>query len=139
MTKFTLEVEPDLDFDLIGICSNHSDYRLTWSLNATLGIDLTKNTDNFQVSGKKGQIVGTFSLYEFIHPETHTEYYLIKNKNNNETLIPAKPQLDYFLVIRENFDLDLDELLARVKMVPSVQTAFSFYPEELKSASNFIF
>ena len=139
MTKFTLEVEPDLDFDLIGICSNHSDYRLTWSLNATLGIDLTKNTDNFQVSGKKGQIVGTFSLYEFIHPETHTEYYLIKNKNNNETLIPEKPQLDYFLVIRENFDLDLDELLARVKMVPSVQTAFSFYPEELKSASNFIF
>lgn len=139
MSKFILEVEPDLDFDLIGICSNHSDYRLSWSLNATLGIDLQKNTDNFQISGKKGQVIGSFSLYEFKHLETHTEYYLIKNKNNNQTLIPEKPQLDYFLIIRENFDLDIEQLLTNVKLVPSVQTAFLFYPEELKSAKNLIF
>ena len=139
MSIFILEVEPDLNFDLIGICSNHSDYRLCWALNASLHVDLKKNPDDFQVSGKKGQILGSFSMYEFVDPETKTEFYLIKNKNNNETLIPEKPQLDYFLIVHENFDIDPDDLLAKIRTVSSVQTAFLFYPEELKSAKNLIF
>lgn len=139
MAKFVLEIEEDLDFELIGICSNHSDYRLTWSINSSLNINLTKNTSNFKVSGKKGQVLGEFSLYEYLNPDTHTKFYLIKNKNKNNYLIPEKPQLDYFLVIRENFNIDLEKLLADIKKVSSVQTAFIFFPEDLKSSKNLIF
>lgn len=139
MAKFVLELEPDLDFDVIGICSNHRDYRLCWALNSGIGLNLVKSDEDFMISGKKGAVSGTFSLYEFIDPETRTQFYLIKNKNKNETLLPELPQLDYVLVLRENFDIDPEDFIEKVKKVPSVQTAFLYHAEELKSASNLIF
>lgn len=139
MAKFVLELEPDFDFDVIGICSNHSDYRLCWSLNSGLDLNLEKCDEDFMVSGKKGAIMGTFSLYEFIDPETRTQFYLIKNKNKNEVLLPELPQLDYVLVLRENFDIDPVTFIENLKKVPSVQTAFLYHADELKSAANLIF
>jgi hypothetical protein len=93
----------------------------------------------FMVSGKKGDVVSSHSLYEWLDEEGGVEYYLIQNKNNGNFLIPEKRQIDYFLVIKESGMVDLAHFLSKIKELQNVLAAFIFDPNELKSANKFIF
>lgn len=139
MAKHTLKLEDDFDFDLIGLCSHHSDYRLCWALNDYLELHLEKSMEPFMVSGKKGEVISSHSFYEWIDEESAASYFLIKNKNNSQYLIPEKAQIDYFLVIREAGIIEIDDFLTRMKEISSILTAFIFDPNELKSSNKLIF
>lgn len=139
MAKHTLKLEDDYDFDLIGLCSHHSDYRLCWALNEYLELELKKSNEPFMVSGKKGELISSHSFYEWIDEENMANYFLIKNKNNNQFLIPEKAQIDYFLVIQESGIIEIDDFLTRMKEISSILTAFIFDPHDLKSSNKLIF
>ncbi|MDX1651229.1 MAG: IPExxxVDY family protein [Brumimicrobium sp.] len=139
MAKHTLKLEEDYDFDLIGLCSHHSDYRLCWAINDHLDLALSKAEEPFMVSGKKGEIVSSHSLYEWRDEENQVSYFLIGNKNNNQFLIPEKAQIDYFLVIREAGIIEIDDFLTRLKQISSILTAFIYDPGSLKSGNKLIF
>lgn len=138
MARHKLFAEDDYDFDLIGICSNNSDYRLCWNINQCLQIRLSKAADYSLVSKKDGESFHSF--YEFKNEEDFTEYYLIKNVSNTyKHLIPEKDQVDYFLIIKNNSLHDLDDILTSLRSNESILTAFIFDPEELKSKQNLLF
>lgn len=138
MAKHKLLFDEEYDFQLIGVCSSHSDYRLTWGINGSLGIQLTKSDDYSVIEKKDGEHLHSF--YEYYDEEAHVEYYLIKNLSNNfQRLVPEKDQVDYFLIIKNNFVLDINDILARLKDIESILTAFIFDPNELKSKSNLVF
>ena len=139
MAKHALQLEDDFNFDLIGLCSHQSDYRVCWSVNEHLGLHLSKSLEPFMVSGKKGEVVSSHSLYEWYDENNAVEYFLIKNKYNTQFLIPEKSQIDYFLVIREAGIVDVDDFLTKVKEISSILTAFIFEPGDLKSGSKLIF
>ena len=64
----------------------------------------------------------------------------IKNTSNQfNHLIPEKDQIDYFLLIKNNYTLEINNILTSLKELDSILTAFIFDPEELKSKSNLIF
>ncbi len=48
--KHTLELEADYDYDMIGLCSHHNDYRIVWGVNELLDIQLEKKELNFNIS-----------------------------------------------------------------------------------------
>lgn len=139
MAKYTLNLEDDFNFDLIGLCSHQGDYRVCWSINEQIGLRLKKSIEPFMVSGKKGVIISSHSLYEWEDENENVVYYFIQNKDNGKFLVPEKAQIDFFLVIQEAGVIDVDELLAKLKNIPSILTAFSFDPNDLKSANKFIF
>ena len=64
MAKYTLSLEDDFNYDLIGLCSHHGDYRVCWSINERIGLRLQKSLEPFMVSGKKGVVNSSHSLYE---------------------------------------------------------------------------
>lgn len=127
------------DYEIVGICSHHSDYRLAWSINATLHIQLEKAETDFKVSNKKGQLVSSHSMYEFKDEENLIEYYLIKNKQAGKFLIPEKPAVDYFLFLCENYIWDTSDLTKKLKENQSILGVFEFDPEELDSAQFIVF
>lgn len=138
MAKHKLSFDEAYDFQLIGICSSHSDYRLSWGINQSLGIQLEKGADFSVVGKKKGEHFHSF--YDYFDEEEHIEYYLIKNVSNNyQRLVPEKDQVDYFLVIKNNFVQEINDLLIKLKENESILTAFIFDPNELKSKSNLVF
>lgn len=137
--RHTLTFEQEYNFDMIGICSHHNDYRLAWSLNERLNIQLTKSDDDYIVVNKKGLRMSEHSFYEFRDTENLTEYYLIKNKSQGKFLIPEKPAIDYFLFLFENHLLDPIELVEDLKSVSSVLGGFVFDPEEFDSTENIVF
>jgi len=137
--RHLLSLETSVDFELVGICSHHSDYRLAWGLNQTLRLQLAKSDELFSITNKKGQIVSGHSYHFWFDEENLTEFYLIRNKCEGKFLIPEKSQIDYFLFIRENVLLELDDLLEEIKTINSVMAAYIFDPEELPSTEQIIF
>ncbi len=138
--KYNLVFEQDYNYDLLGICTYHSDYRLVWGLNTLLGIQLEKSEidDLFVVSSKKS--TGRFPFYHHKdESEFEMDYYLIKNKHEGKFLIPEKQQVDYFLFLLNNQLVDCEDWLQKMKSHPSVIMAFQFFPEELPSAENIVF
>ena len=138
MAKHKLLFDDEYDFELIGICSSHSDYRLCWAINQSLGTQLSKEEDYSVIEKKDGEHLHSF--YSFYDEAEHIEYYLIKNVSNNyRRLVPEKDQVDYFMVIKNNLVKDIHQMVGELKNNESVLTAFVFDPNELKSKANLIF
>jgi len=138
MAKLKLELDEDFDFDLIGICSSFTDYRLCWGINQALSINLERGEDYSMQNKKDGEFF--FSFYEYFNENTEEHFFLIKNQSYNfKKLIPEQDKIDYFLIIKNNYETVIDDLLMKLKALDSVLTAFSFDVEALKSKSNLIF
>lgn len=137
--KYTLTIDHEIDFEMIGVCSHHSDYRLAWSINEKIGLHLSKCDEDYVVTDKKGEVVSSHSMYEFVDEENRLTYYLIKNKAQGKFLIHEKPAIDFFLFLHDNIAIDLDKLIIDLKTVPSVLGVYEFDPLEIGSAENIVF
>lgn len=139
MAKHKLVFEETYDFDLIGICCSHSDYRLCWAINREMEMDLCKGDDYFLRTKKDGEYY--FSYYDFVNDETHESFHLIKNLSfdNYKRLIPEQDQIDYFIIVKGGYDLNLNDFLSQLKKIDCILTAFQYNPESLKSKANLLF
>ena len=137
--KHILAFEEEIDFEMIGVCSHHSDYRLDWGINDLLKYKLVKSDDEYIVTNKKGEPVSSHSMYTFYDEENRIDFYLIKNKVEGKFLIPEKSAIDYFLFLCNNTSIELLDIVQQLKLVPSVLAAYPFYPEEISSTQNLAF
>lgn len=137
--KYTLTIDYEIDFDLIGICSHHNDYRLAWNINEKIGLNLAKCDEDYVLTDKKGETVSSHSMYNFEDEENRLTYYLIKNKHHGKFLIPEKPTIDFFLFLHDNIAIELVELMNNLKSVPSILGVYEFDPIEIGSAENIVF
>lgn len=137
--KHILSFEDEIDFEMIGLCSHHSDYRLVWGINDKIKLKLVKSDDDFGITNKKGETVSEHSMYTFVDEENRLEYYLIKNKIQGKLLIPEKAAIDYFLFLCNNSSIEIEELMKGLKSVESVLAAYQFFPEEIPSTENIVF
>lgn len=137
--KYTLTIDQEFDFDMIGVCSHHSDYRLAWSINEKMGLHLSKCDEDYVLTDKKGEMVSTHSMYSFEDEENRLTYYLVKNMNQGKYLIPEKPSIDYFLFLNDNIAIDIDGFMSDLKTVSSVLGVYEFDPLEIGSAENIVF
>lgn len=76
--------------------------------------------------------------YTYYNDLTHTAYHLIKNKTNG-LFIPEHKQVDYFLLIRENVNIDVNRLVSTLRNIDHVLTAFRIDPESLRCRERLIY
>lgn len=138
MAKYKLEWDEEYDFDLIGICSNHADYKLTWAINQLLDIQLKKEDDYIVGHKKDGDY--RFSFYSYYNEESHISYFLVRNVSDTfKHLVPEKDQIDYFLILKDNVEFEVDQVIDLIRPSETVLTAFAFDVNELKSKDNLVF
>lgn len=137
--RHVLSLETSVDFELIGICCHHSDYRLAWGINKILELELTKSEEPFVIQSKKGTVVSQHSFHVYFDEVDHMEWYLIKNKSEGKFLIPEKNQIDYFLILRENILHELEDIVERIRESNSVMAAYVFEAAAIPSAELIIF
>lgn len=139
MGKTILNVEYDFDFWLVGISSHLRDYRIGWSLNKTLGIELKKEKD-YEITLKKPDDSQFFSHYSYVCEETQRNYHLFANKCPTGFLLPEVKHADYLLMLDGNFnDYNIEELCKLVRQTEHINTVFNIDVETLKSKKNLIF
>lgn len=131
--KHLLSLEPEFDFDMIGICSHHSDYRLAWGINDAFGLHLKKSEDDFYTDQHKKHKSSAHSFYEYVDEENGCDYFLIKNASTSKFLIAEQPKIDFFLFVRSVTPIDITFWIKKLNTIQSVLAAYAFDPEELES------
>jgi len=137
--KHSIEFETDYDYEMIGICSHHSDYRIVWEINEQLEFQFFKNSELFKVWNSKSELQSEHSYYLFNDIENYTSFFLITNKQNNEFLIPEKKQIDYFIFILNNQIYPLQHIIDKLKNLNTIIAAYSFEPVEINSTKHLVF
>ena len=124
---------------MVAIVSGAKDYQLCWHLNDVFGSDFARTEDlEINFKEKKKQIY--FSIFEYHDELNNVRYNLISNKFSGEYLIPELKKVDYFMTLKENFEIvEKEPLLEKVRSVKVIQAVFEVNPQELKSKQNLIF
>jgi hypothetical protein len=138
MAKYTLQLDNEFDYELIGICSHHQDYRVSWELNQYAGFSFEKSDSEFGNYTKKSALISTHSMYVSMDEEHGGHYLFIKNKAQGKFLLPELSQIDFFIFVKDHVISEMEELLSQVRKSPAVLTAFLYDPAELKSCEQLI-
>lgn len=137
MSKFSLDIEEDFDFFMLGICSHIKDYRLCWELNRAFAIELQKDIDLEVMSNGE---LKSFSFSVFENHSGPNDYYLICNKSALGFLIPEEKKCDYFLIIKGPLsESEESEVVKTVSESKNVLTCYPIEVPDLKSRNNLIF
>jgi hypothetical protein len=138
MSKFTLDIEYDFNFILIGISCHEKDYRISWALRERLAIDLCRGEDIVIASKKPGES-GAYAVFEAINEENDSSIFLVSNRTDSSFLVPEQRSVDY-LIARGGYDAEnQEEIVQQIRGIPFVLTAFAIDAESLKSRQNLIF
>lgn len=141
MAKNRLHVEYNFDFLLLAINSNVKAYKLAWSINKDLNLDLTKE-ENIEI-GFKGD--KSLSVQNFMDKNEFRTIRLLKNRaDGNEDslayLLPELKNFDYFITLEnESNTLDENIFIRGLKEIPFVQFTTKIDLQTLKSKDNLIF
>ncbi len=139
MRRFELEIDHDYEFHLLGIASHLPDYRLCWSINRQMGLDLGKSEKPLKTLQKDKLTYVSFDVFCYTDPETQVEYNLIDNIYDGIRLVPEQKQADYLFLVRGIQDSDLTRIQQSINKIDQVLTSFKIEVEELKSKEKLLF
>jgi hypothetical protein len=122
--KYTLNIDDEVEFDVFGLSTPFADYRLAWALNENLEFKFEKSSDQFSIFDRKSKQLKSFQQFSFVDEENLTQIFLIKNKQGNQIVTAEHLMMDYFLIIKNNFTLDLNKLLTQLRNTNGIVAAF---------------
>ena len=83
------------DTTVVGINSSLADYKLAWSLNNKLSLDLIRY-DDLEFEG------ANYAFFYYTAGENYNVYNLVSLVRNDKVLFPFKPRLDFLLLIQNS-------------------------------------
>jgi len=87
------------DTTVVGINSALVDYKMAWSINSKLSLDLVRY-DDLVFEGVP------FSFYYYSAGENYNIYNLVSLVNKDKILYPHKPRLDYLFLIQNSLSAE---------------------------------
>ena len=139
MKKNKLSVTLDFDFELMGILSQAPEYKLAWSINQQLKINLTRASET------RIEFINTTDLLisYYIFETENSLLRLIKNKSHEGTalyLLPEIKQMDYILQLYNHSGaFDSKNIFSTLAKNSEIQFITKIDIEKLKSKENLIF
>lgn len=130
MAKHKLDLRPEPEVVVIGISSHVNDYRLCWSLNKSLELELTRRAED--VEGIDGA-AASFAAYDHVFEDDGTLVSLLCNRSEGVLLLKEQREADFFLVLDENGPLRPDETLDRIRNAEFVLAAYTLDLKRLRS------
>lgn len=97
------------DTTVIGINSSLTDYKLAWSINNKLSIDLVRY-DDLEFEGAE------FSFYYYTAGENYNVYNLVSLVRNDRVLYTFNPRLDYLFLIQNSITAE-----RRLSLIQSIR------------------
>jgi len=135
MKRFTLQLEDDDDYVLVGISSNEKDYRLCWLINQSLGLNFVRIED-IEIIQKRKNLKLFYSVYQHVVEEDLVNLYIISNNRLNESLVTECKHADYLFMIKGPFQAESkDELISKLKLIKNIMLVFEIELDEISSFS----
>ena len=158
--KLNLGEFDEIDYHLIAIHTSLEDYRLAYFINQKMGLNLSKNKNEIQITIKEGET--KFSRFFYDEKKKGVFWNLIQNKNEviqqkkessqnlfsnikmevstKVHLLPEFKKVDYFLKI-ENLEetMDLTKIQILLNTIENISTVYTVETNKIKSKNNLIF
>lgn len=141
MKKTRLTADYYYNFTLLGLSSVAKEYKLAWSLNQALQINLVKQEDiNIEFLNKNILVISNY-LYQ----SENVVMRLLNNKSfdiSDESLflVPELRNFDFLIqVIDEADSFDTKEMVSRISALNVVSFVANIDTDKLKSKENLIF
>ena len=142
MKTLRLDLDYEYDFEIYGIVSSSKEYTLAWALNKYFNFRLIKQKDLCFDFISKGRLV----ISNYLHTTDHYTIRLFRNKSVDLTtlkkpyLVPDIKEYDYVVQISGALtNMDTQELLKKLNLLPLVQYVKRFDPNTLQFKDNLIF
>ncbi|MDH5603047.1 MAG: IPExxxVDY family protein [Cyclobacteriaceae bacterium] len=137
-----LQIDFEFNFDLLGIISSARSYKLAWSINNALSLNLQSAEDiQLELAGPR-----MVKIANYLHKTENSHFRLIKNKpvdsfgKNNLPLLPELGHLDYlFLVEGETYPITIRDIFQKLKVINTIEYVVAIKVNELKSKENLLF
>jgi hypothetical protein len=131
--KYYLSLDEELEFDVVGITSHQADYKLVWHVNNKLNLHFIKSEVDLQVYNEKKDEELAFPYYHYEDELDRVSYFLLKNKNELNYLVPEAQSIDYFLFLTNNFIIDINDFIGQMRQIDAVLGVFEFDNQKFKS------
>lgn len=123
---------PD-NYRLLGISSHENDYRLSWAINTSLGLNLRKS-ENIAVKDNKRDKL-EFSLFRSPDGGKTPGMNLISNRCPDGFLIREMKNIDYFLqVFDDSPSGDIESIVINLKSIDIISAVFEIPGKNLKKS-----
>ena len=140
MSAKKLTLDFDYDFAVLGIVSAAPSYKLCHFINSETSMCFERNEEDFSILLKGQEEPTIFSKFNFTPPNSEYYFSLIQNKGSNAYLVPEKKELDYFVIISEDYPPKVpQEVKNELAKLKDVQAVFLLPTEKIKSKENLIF
>lgn len=140
MKKTKLFVEPDFDFELLGLVSPVKDYKMAWLINRELDLNLIKS-DDIQIEFLSAP---QLEISQYLLSLPHGFIQLLKNKALNTSqqlayLIPELRNLDYFLLVQDQTQqTSITTFVDHLAKNPYIQSVVRLDISKIKSKENLL-
>jgi hypothetical protein len=131
VAKYRLEEPVDPEVLLVGISSHVNDYRLCWSLNRSLGINLARRRNDIVEPGPVKDL--HFAAFDHLDTDQNVRWTLVNNHGDDAILVKEQRQADFFLIVDENAPIAPADLLQQVRASDFVLTAYLLAYQDLRS------
>ena len=133
--KFDIEEE----CIILGISSGFADYRMAWEINKSLEIQLLLSDHSMEVYDKKTSTNNLFRIHHCYLEETLTNFYLVRNKQSHIFLVPERPQIYYYLFIKDLHEISLEEIASVLRAINGITAVFDFSNESIDATDYLTF
>lgn len=117
-TKSKIQLAPFDDIKLIGINTTLVDYKMAWSINNKLSVELTRYTD---IAIRNME----YSFYYYTAGERCNVYDLISLVREEKAWLNLSPHIDYLFIIRNEIDDErLESIIKSLREIKGVVYAF---------------
>lgn len=131
MAKYRLDERVTPNVKVFGLSCHVPDYRLCWSLNRSLGLDLSRRLTNI-VEESKGRALH-YTVFDQADDDGLVRWSLVCNVCGRRKLIPSQKQADFFLLVDQETAARDMRILERLRAAEFILTAYPIDMGELKS------
>jgi len=121
--RYSLEDNINIPIKVIGVGCHYKMYRLAWAFNKNLNFHLRQLTSDFF----------SFPLYQYYERNNRITYSLIQNRVQGNVFTPEKKSIDYILVISSGGNLNIDNLVLKLRSMPFIIAVFEFQIADIPS------
>jgi hypothetical protein len=141
--KCDLQVDFRYDFELFGLVSKTKEYKLAWSLNKALDLNLAKSSDLVISFLEDRSII----ISNFVFQTNHGSFRLLSNKgctdhtsHDSLYLLPELTDIDYLLMVQLDIDtFDYFDFSKQLMASDNIQAVASIRVHSLQHKENLIF
>jgi hypothetical protein len=140
MKKPKLIFDLQYEFDLVGIVAPIKDYKMAWSINHSLDVNLCKS-DDFELNFIN---LPPLKISRYFEEMENGFIQLLKNRALDDKwtlpyLIPELKFIDYFLLIQDQTgQLNINAYIDKLSQSPYIQSAIKLDIAKIKSKENLL-